>query len=403
MRWAKIALFVLLPFIIKCASSAKKEELLRLEQKRKAEEEARKAALEEEIKITISNGLEYYKNGQYEDAIRNFKKVIYELDPTREIAYKYLSDAYIRAGYLDSAKLVYSEGIKRFPDKGYLYRGLGLLYMREGEDSAAKFNLERAVELDTTDNVSYEALATLSIKLGKIDTAIIYSEHALCYDSLNLSLWTTIARCYEARKNFEGLLRSYKAIHRLKPDSIDLLIQLGKTYLSLDSFAQAEQVFKEYLSKRASDYQGPYFLGLTYLLSKRYNEAIQYFRQAVKMNPDFPKVYCEIGMAYKELKNYDKALEYADIALKKKKGYGYGYLLRGAVYEAKGFDRVKPDGTLTYEAKLQFEKAVAEYKNAVVDPEWKDQAVDKINYLKDYLPTEEEKRVKKFLEEGKQK
>lgn len=398
-----VALFFALIFV-RCATGPKSEELkLQAEAQRQAEEQAKKAALEEEIKMTLSTGLEYYKNGQYEDAIRNFKRVIFELDPNRETAYKYLADAYFRINAPDSAEWIYSEALKKFPARSYLHRGLGFVYLKEGKDSLAKIELMRAVELDTTDHVSYEALASMQLSEGKIDSAILWSEKAVCYDSLNISLWTTLGKCYETRKNNLALVRVYKELRRLKPDSIEVLVSLGKAYLELDSVGAAESVLKEYMAAKPDDYQGPYFLGLAYLLGKDYQASITYLKKAQKMNPTFAKIDCELGMAYRELKDYKKAMDYADSALKKRKNYGYAYLLRGSVYEAWGFDKVKPDGTLTYEAKLEFEKAVEEYKKALQDPEWASQAQEKINYLKDYLPTAEEKKVKKFLEEGKQK
>ena len=104
------------------------------EQKKMTAEDSARIALE--IKKYLSFGLEYYKNKQYNDAIRNFKKVL-SMDPSNELAHKYLADSYLRhpdSTMIDSAFVLYSSAIKKFPNTAYFYSGYGyVLHKVQGD------------------------------------------------------------------------------------------------------------------------------------------------------------------------------------------------------------------------------------------------------------------------------
>ncbi len=405
MRKGILALLMLMVFLVtlfRCAGGPTPEEI---ELQRRLAEEAerqRKAELELQIKIALSNAMEYYKNKQYGDAIRNFRTIIDSLDPDNEIAYKYIADSYFRAGSIDSAELAYKEAIAKYPQKAFLHRGLGYMYLKLNKDSLAFRSFEKAAELDTTDYLSCEALSNLCARRGDIDSAILWAERALCHDSTNEELVRSLVKFYEVKKDKGKLVSAYELLHRLVPDDDEVLLGLGKAYAEAGSLQSARRTLTEYISRKPEDHTGFHLLGLTYFYQKEYTKAIENLRKAGKMNPENPKIDCDIGLVYKELKDYEKAFAYARKALVKKEGYGYAYLLRGSIYEGRGFDKVNPDGTLTYEAKLEFEKAVKEYKKALSDADWCAQAREKIEYLSQYLPTKEEKMIKKFLEEGRE-
>jgi hypothetical protein len=63
----------------------------------------------------------------------------------------------------------------------------------------------------------------------------------------------------------------------------------------------------------------------------------------------------------------------------------------GEIYENEAEPHIKADGTVKYEGKVKFQKAVAEYKKALKDPEWGQYARNKIDYLTPFLPTEEDR------------
>ncbi len=388
--------------MLRCAAGPSQKQL-EMERKAKQEAEAkRKAEQELQVKIALSNAMEYYKNKQYKDAIRNFRTVIDSLDPDNEIAYKYIADSYFRAGYEDSAEIAYKQAIEKFPEKAFLHRGLGFIYSRRDKDSLAYIQFLKAAELDTADYVSFQRLSSLCAQRGSIDSAIYWSEKAICYDSTNESTVRNLVRLYAKKGNREELIKTYELLHQLAPEDNQVLLDWGRTAAEAGSLKQAEKVIKEYLSRNPESSQARHLLGLTYYYGKQYQKALEQLKRARELNPENPKIDCDMGLIYKELKNYDMAFQYAQNALEKEKGYGYAYLLKGSVYEDQGFAKVKPDGTLTYEAKLEFEKAVNEYKKALHDPDWSQQAENKIKYLAEYLPTKEEKTIKKFLEEGRE-
>ena len=398
-----LGLLIIMSFIgFRCASGPSQQEL-ELERKALQEAEERKKAEQEmAIKIALSNAMEYYKNQQYNDAIRNFRAVIDSFDQNNEIAYKYIADSYYRAGRKDEAIRAYKEAIEKYPEKAFLYRGLAYLYLQNEMDEEAYSMFAKSVELDTTDNLSYQALSNLCTKQGEIDSALFYAEQAFCYDSTNESLNRTLIRFYERKRDRENLAFALETLLELNPDDNEALLQLGKTYAELEELDTAQTILQKYIDRVPDDPSGHHTLGLTYYYAGNYSNALESLKRANSLNPDDPKILCDMGLVHIELKNYNTALDLANSALSKKDNYGYAYLLTGSIYEGKGFDLVKEDGVLPYEGKLEFEKAVNEYKKALRDPDWSKQAQNKIEYLAEYLPSDEEKKIKQFLEEGRQ-
>ncbi|RMF64961.1 MAG: hypothetical protein D6743_08625 [Calditrichaeota bacterium] len=109
---------------------------------------------------------------------------------------------------------------------------------------------------------------------------------------------------------------------------------------------------------------------------------------------------CGISRAYKDLGNYVTARSYARRALRTNSAYGLGWIALGEVYEASAESCVeKKKGKVEFNDKLVYELAAIQYRKALKDPEFSQEAERHLGYLQAVLPTKEDK----FMHKGQKK
>ena len=396
-----LAAFFLGLIISGCATGPSPEEL---EAQRKAQQEAeakKKAEIKQEVLINLSIGNEHYKNKEYRDAIASFSKIVHELDPTEKRAWRYLADSYYKLDEIDSAKAIYEKAISLFPDESPFYYGFGYMMELEKQDSVAMGYYRKAATLDSTNYVAAEALGRLHLRAGAIDSVIYWYERASCLDSTNVGLWKDLVRLYKSRARWEDAARANKMVCCIEPDNIESQLDLAQCQARAGNYDEAISKLEQMIAKNPDDPEVNHILGIAYMEKGDYSSALKYMNKAKKLNPDNPKIYCDIAMVYLKKKDYTKAEKFANTSLSRKPRYGYAYIILGEVKEAKARESAGPKGELTYDVKLIFEEAYNLYKKALSDPDWCEQAKLKMKYIKDYLPTEEEKRTYEFLKKGR--
>jgi len=386
---------------VSCATGPTPEELEAQRKAQQEEEAKRKAEIKQQVLINLSIGNEHYKNREYRDAINSFLRIVRELDPTEKRAWRYLADSYYQLGKIDSAKAIYKEAISLFPDESTFHYGLGYMMELEKQDSLAVEHYRKAVTLDSTNYVAAEALGRTHLRAGAIDSVIYWYEKASHLDSTNLGLWKDLVKLYKSRARWEDAAQANKMVCRLEPDNIKNQLDLAQCQARAGNYDEAISKLEQMIAKTPEDPEVNHILGIAYMEKGDHSSALKYMNKAKKLNPDNPKIYCDIAMAYLKQKNYAKAEKFANTALSKKSGYGYAYIILGEVKEAKAREAAGPKGELTYDVKLIFEEAYNLYRKALSDPDWHEQAKLKIKYIKDYLPTEEEKRTYEFLKKGR--
>ena len=125
-------------------------------------------------------GNDYYKQGQYEEAIAAYKKAI-ELKPDYDAAYANLGAVYYTQQKLDLAEEAYLKAIELSPNDADVIYNLGAIYMQQalatGVPDPDKLNqaleqINRAIELNPKLPQPYYGLGVANQLLGKNDAAI---------------------------------------------------------------------------------------------------------------------------------------------------------------------------------------------------------------------------------------
>jgi len=162
---------------------------------------AYKSALEKEPENEIARynlGALYDKEGQFEDAEREFRTLI-KTNPGCADAYNYLGYLYAEKGInLDEAVILIKKALSIEPDNGYFVDSLGWAYFKKGLYDEALLNLKKASLLTQNDPVIFDHLGDAYFMKGNYREAISSWEKSLEIDPHNEQIKKKIE---EARKN----------------------------------------------------------------------------------------------------------------------------------------------------------------------------------------------------------
>ncbi|RKZ31664.1 hypothetical protein DRQ36_01205 [bacterium] len=392
---------------ISCASAPSAEEIAAQEEARRNAEQARKDSLELEVRIALSLGREYHKNGQYRDAIPHFRRIIEELNPEEERAWKYLADCYTRLGQPDSAFAVYTQGIEKFPKAGYLHRGLGVYYQQMAGEfpdrkdeylDSALVEYKRAYELNCKDCYSADRCADLHLARAELDSAILWYRAAVSADSNDADAWEKLAELYHYRGNWNGVREAYRSLHRIAPENAEYLLELGRALANTNDYENAVATLDEYIAANPEDYRGYQYMGLIHAANRKYTEAMKSFAEAEKIAPDNVKLLLDMADTYVDMKQFGSAERYLNKARRIDPRSCQAIVVEGNLCVAKARAAVPEEGIGVRE-KLGFECCYNIYKRAdhAGCEKWQAVARIKLDYLDQYLPTEQERKEFFFI------
>lgn len=229
------------------------------------------------------DGIDYYKAGQYDNALTILNKTLSQPGTDKALAYYYLGQTELALGNRADAKKNFENGVSANPENGYNYVGLGAVDLLNGDASAAdsqfklakkfaKKNSEVLVDIArayyNADPVKYakeiDKNLTQAYKDSKNQEPSIYIfEGDRKYAMQDVG---GAAGQYEMAINFdeanpEGYVKYAKSYFRVNPQySIDMLERFLKVAPN-SALAQrelAETLYKANFWKKAAEMYGKY-------------------------------------------------------------------------------------------------------------------------------------------------
>ncbi|UCE18721.1 MAG: tetratricopeptide repeat protein [Gemmatimonadota bacterium] len=433
---------LLIPFLSPCVSSMNvaKDETSQEQVTEPTTSDSLQRALHKKY---YSQLYEYWKNQMWRealepgrkmciDAIEPGKKAI-EIDPKYKSAYYYLADCYVRLAELDSAQRVYERGLEVDSENKYFHRGLayvllakGLeeeaiseyeivveqfpeessynltlakLYINQENDEGAIREFERASETDLKKREAWiEARDKILDEKGGEDPQVIqYNQQIEQIDGQIRDELSTLEILYKRNDMVVNLVDVYLKYLRLNPEDTQAKLNLGKQYYDIGEHEKTEEVLTELVEMDPGNVEAYFYLGRCCLSMGKSREAIDAYKKVIELEPDNIKGYAELASAYNEIGQPDAAERNVKKAINLDPDYGYARVVYGEIYEKRATPHIDKDGRVKLEWARVFEKAVEQFAKAKKDPEWKAYAEGKIEYLSQFLPTDEQK----FFEEGK--
>ncbi len=377
-----------------CAPTAQQAKPVVDEARQKAIQDSLRKAYDYELNKTWSTAFEHYKNKNYESAINPFWKVI-ELDTIerfKDQKYALLSDSYIKLNKPDSAQIVLEMGVKAYPENAYLHRTLGYFLDSRGQTEEAIQEYQRATEIDPSRAADWKALGNLYIKSNQIDLATRAFEKVTELDPKDQDAQKILSRLYKSTGDAEAALKRMEEVKRLDPNNTENLFNLGREYFALGDFNNAVLNLEQMLKIKPNDLTAMEYLGNALQNRGDFRRAINVYNEILKLKPDNIKVMCDMATSYRELGQFQAARNYARQALTVDPKYGLARIVIGEIYEsaAEKCYTVRGKKMPEFDDKLIYDLAYQEYSKAAQDPQYRDMAERKMNYVSQSRPTKED-------------
>jgi superkiller protein 3 len=298
-----------------------------------------------------------YKQGQFREAIAEFKKVLAEY-PDHSDSWKFTGLAYYQLKDYQSAitplekalELKRKEG-RNDPD---LYRALGQAFVslknyekalpyfetlvRVQMNVAANFymlgvtyaNLNRpeeaseafqkAVKLDPKDSDSWYYLGVQHFRNGRLNDAIAALRFGLSSNPKNIEMLGLLAESLlrqgmsetdekKATTYFEEAIRAATNLKNIREDAASIEL-LGRAFLAAKKYTNAEMTLSRALEMSKEPSAALYFnLGFAHAQNKAWARAAEMLAKADKLNPRDLNTLYYLGYVYENLRRYPQALD----------------------------------------------------------------------------------------------
>ncbi|MCX8012298.1 MAG: tetratricopeptide repeat protein [Desulfobacterota bacterium] len=198
------------------------------------------------------------------------------------IIFLLMSGTHSRNKIWNDGKELWSDCVKKSPQKARAYINLGVTYYELGELDKAIEWLDKGIKIDPNSSYAYYNLSLVHQKLGNLKKAIEMAQKSLELDPTFYMVYYTLGGIYFESSQFEKAVENYKKFLKNYPYFPEVHNLMGVAYASL----------------------------------KIFDKAIEEFEWELKINPYHTMAHLNLGQIYwYEFQNKDKALKHLKVAL----------------------------------------------------------------------------------------
>jgi tetratricopeptide (TPR) repeat protein len=258
-------------------------------------------------------GLEFYAQGQYKEAIKEHTQAI-NLNPSNLDALLDRSNAYCQIGKFKKAIENLNEQSLLLSNDAYYHHILGSAYFGLEEHDCALSYFNQSIKIDPTNPLVYFArglihsilgdyalaVEDLSIALKELRSLDIQNELSIAYRNLGMTYW------YQKEKG-KALYHLNRSI-LLNPNEPESYLYRGALYASMGHIENAR---KDYIqSSQYAPFLSESFLliGMLYKKIGEKEEALEFYNKAIERDSDFAEAYLMRGFLKHEMKNTIEAI-----------------------------------------------------------------------------------------------
>lgn len=353
-------------------------------------------------RIWYSIGVDYFRQGQYRDAIRNFRRAL-SYDSTFTLAYLRIASAFLEMKEFDSAQAAYEMVAKIDPSDSRGWQGLGFMYgILRGDLEKGIYYYRKALEVDPGNNDARFGLAKLLDRAGKREEADSLYEQAIQNDPENPGIRKAYGLfLYEAKRYTKAVPNLEKAVEAGLDGDLKLKLADAYRYLA-DSTGDKTYLEKalgyadEILAQDTTNVL--WYVKRGDLLERlgRKTDALADYDRAIQLRPDYVVPYLKKANLLVELKRLSEARKTLEEAMKLEFPsddykaaalalYGDVYLMLGNLAYKQGNELRKAgqemDAREKYSQAVEYyDKAKAQYQKVLkLQSRWADYASKQIS------------------------
>lgn len=247
-----------------------------------------------------------------------------------------LGQVYLAEGFYTIAISCFVKAISVSPGLTRLYFLTGKAYLGSEEYDKAIKSFSRAVELEPGNSVYRCMLGVACREGGDIIRAVKILEDLKTQDPGYLPALFHLAACYNQLEWYKMSVQLLSKAYLRYPDSPDLAVGLGVTYLKMGEQKTAGDYFSKAM---ALDDKSPLVLnntGVYYLEKKDFKQAATYFLRAYNINKRDPGIAYNLAVTYYRMGQLKWSKEYLTQVLESSPRHLAARKLLVELYQAQG-------------------------------------------------------------------
>jgi len=166
----------------------------------------------------FQDGVNFFKQGQYNEAMEYFEKAVARFPESAE-AYYNLGVSKLRAGKTDQAIATLEKTVQLKPDLTEAYFALGECYFNKGESDRAIKVFSRTLDLNGQNAKSYYNLGIVYYRLNRVDEAISAFERSIELDPNFSSAYYQGGIAYVKKGDLKKALQYLEQFLRREPNA----------------------------------------------------------------------------------------------------------------------------------------------------------------------------------------
>lgn len=193
---------------------------------------------------------------------------------------------------------LWTDVIRKSPNKSRPVNNLGNAYLRIKDFENARRYLEKAITLDPNNMEAYVNLGNLYEKMKWEDKAIPMYEKALTFAPIISTPYVNLARMYTKKGRYTEAIDYFQKALKIDPHAVKAYNDLAGLY---DKIGEPEKAMENY--ERAVTIDPTYQLahrnlGVTYGQAGNHAKAIEHLRLATRLKPEDAAAHFNLGVAY---------------------------------------------------------------------------------------------------------
>jgi tetratricopeptide (TPR) repeat protein len=261
------------------------------------------------------------------------------------LAYRYSKIAWLRIGLLclivfvlavwtyqrnrvwESPLTLWTDVVKKSPNKERPHSNLGLVLANQGKLDEAIVHYKKALQLNPKYPETHNNLGAAFAKQGKTDEAIEQYHNALQIKSDFVEVISNLGLELKKQGKTNEAIEQYQKALQVDPNFVkaynnlgdtladnnlgSVLVKIGKTDEAIEHYQKALHIEPDFAEAHNN-------LGVVLNEQGKTDQAIEHYQKALQIKPDYVKVHKNLGTVLAKLGETDEAIEHYNKALQLK-------------------------------------------------------------------------------------
>lgn len=280
----------------------------------------------------LNIGVNAYRKGNTENAIRSFKESIH-YNPGNAEAHRNLAIVYYRSGELVKAEFHVRSALKERSRDTTLFRMLAQILFKQKKFLEARNVLARIQSLDPMDLSSGLQLAYLYRFDNKPDSAAAVYEALLKRHPRSIEIYEAYADYFIQSSRYQRAVGLYQRLLSHDSAATGVYRRIGDIYVKTGKFAEARFYYQRELESGHYDVNTYSAIAETYLQEKEFQAAATVYREALLKHPSSWSLKTRLARVYERFQPLS-ALALYEQMMRDSAGTPYPFIRTGAVYES---------------------------------------------------------------------